>query len=290
MAEPDKLPEPPKEQKPTLTEQAIEDLSWEIPGARFLLNFFIREGKVVKNGWLAFAVIVGITIWLTHSWTNRDVDSKISTATNYISGELAKKETKISTLKGELSDAKQDRDKYQLLLAPFEAMAISKYTNAPLDQRLELYSQTLSAITNKLESDRPIIHLEINGQKIVGYDSPRVGMTWPAPPFLLNKNRQIAMRIFNDSDVSAEHINISFTAVTDTTNILADQWILEPINNGANHWHIVAIDSVDTMATWFPQTVTVSQAFNQPNLEAQIVIHADRSRTRLYPVTFIFPK
>jgi hypothetical protein len=42
--------------EPTPNQQAIEDLSWDIPFVRTIGNFFIRDGKAVKNGWLAVAI------------------------------------------------------------------------------------------------------------------------------------------------------------------------------------------------------------------------------------------
>lgn len=59
MAEPEVKP---PEQKLTPNQQAIEDLSWDILFFRTIWNFFVREGKIVKNGWLAIAVIVGISV------------------------------------------------------------------------------------------------------------------------------------------------------------------------------------------------------------------------------------
>jgi hypothetical protein len=135
----------PPEEKPTPNQQAVEDLSWDIPFARTIGNFFIREGKAVKNGWLAVAIIAGITFWLTHSLTEVNIDTEISGVTNYFNGE-------ISNLRGQLTDAKQDRDKYQVMLAPFEAMAIAKYTNAPLDQRLDLLANQMGTIQTNTDS------------------------------------------------------------------------------------------------------------------------------------------
>jgi hypothetical protein len=267
------MPEPSEnlpEQKPTPNQQAIEDLSWDIPFFRTFWNFFIQEGKAVKHGWVAVAIIAGISIWITHSCTKSGTDDKIS------------------NLKGQLTDAKQERDKYQMMLAPFEAYAIAKYTNAPLDQRLELYGQTLSAITNALASDKPVLHLEINGTKIGGYESPKPGVRIPSSPILLNTNRQIAMHIFNDSETTAEHISVDFIADIAPTNVLADQWILEPRNaNGWNHWHLVATDSYGSFQVWFPQTIEISQNFKQKYLVAQFIIHADRSKSRVYSINCI---
>ena len=281
MAESDKPPDSTKEPNLTPNQQAIEDLSWDIPFARPVWNFFVREGKAVKNGWVAVLIIAAIVFWFTHSWTQDGVDAKISGLENSF-------KSQISEIKGQLDDAKQDRDKYQLLLAPFQAMAIAKYTNAPLEQRLELYSQTLSAVTNELESDRPIIHLEINGQKFTSYVSPKLGTAIQLTPLILNTNRQIALQIYNDSETTAEHATVDFMADTDPTNIVADQWTLEPKSSGGmNHWRSVSDESIGSIGNWDFQTITISQNYNQPSLVAQIFIHADRSKTSEYAIGFI---
>jgi hypothetical protein len=175
------------------------------------------------------------------------------------------------------------------MLSPFEAFALAKYTNAPIEQRLEMLSATMSLITNALASDRPILHLEINGTKIASCESPKLGENLNLVPILLNTNRQIGLHIFNDSEVTAEHITIDFMAPVDSTNILADQWILEPKNpNGWNQWHSVAADSYGDIQVWSPQTVVISQGFKQRFLTGEFFIHADRSATWAYAVSFIF--
>ena len=245
----------------------------------------------MKHGWVAVAVMLGIAVYFTHHFTEGDVDAKIYNATNYWGAELVKREFDISELKGEMADAKHDRDHYQEMLAPFEAYAIAKYTNAPLDQRLEFYGQTLSVITNELASDKPVIYLEINGTKITSFESPKPGEIMPTTPVLLNTNRQIVLHIFNDSMVTAEHLTIDFMADIDPTNVLSDQWFLEPpSSNGWNHWHLVATDSYGASQAWYPQTIIISQNFNQPILTAQFSIHADRSKTWGYSIKFMLQK
>jgi hypothetical protein len=259
MAESD---DKPPEQKLTPNQQAIEDLSWDIIFFRTIWNFFVREGEVVKNDWLAIFVIVGIAVWITHSVTKSGIDDTVS------------------NLKGQLTEAKADRDKNQLMLAPFEAMAIAKNTNAPLNQRLDLLVNAMTAVTNAIASDKPVLHLEINGFKFTSYESPKVGDVMPSTSLLLNTNRQIALFVVNDSTVTAEHITVDFVADIDSSNILADQWVLEPkVLGGRNHWHSVATDTQGAMGGWTPQTIVISQTFKNRFLNGQFLIHADRSTT-----------
>ena len=211
-----------------------------------------------------------------------NLKTEIADTNSYFVGEF-------NNLKGQLADAKHDRDHYQEMLAPFEAYALAKYTNAPIDERLELYGQTLSVITNELAGDRPILHLEINGAKCGNYESPKLGTILQYTPTLVNTNRRIALYIVNDSEVTAEKTSIDFIADIDPTNVLADQWLLEPKSaNGWNHWHLVATDSYGDVQGWYPQAIIISQHFNQPFLMTQFSIHADRSKTWVYPVSFKF--
>jgi len=120
----------PPEQKLSPWKQFLEDLSWDITFVRAFGNLFLgilyEEGKGVKSGWFAFIIFTVIAFWGGFHYSERNIDAKLSGITNYFGGELGKRDADISNLKGQLCDAKQDRDKYQMMLAPFEAMAIAK--------------------------------------------------------------------------------------------------------------------------------------------------------------------
>jgi hypothetical protein len=152
MAEPE---EKPPEKEPSVWKQFLEDLSWDVPFARafgnLLLRLFVAEGKAVRHGWFAFVVFIGVAVWITHSRTEGDIDEKLSGITNYFSGQISGLNNQLSDLKGQLKDARQDRDKYQMMLAPFEAMAIAKYTNAPMDQRLDLLGNEMTAMESAIK-------------------------------------------------------------------------------------------------------------------------------------------
>ncbi len=271
MAEPEK----PAEEKLSPNQQVIEDLSWDIPFGRTIGNFFIREGKAVKNGWLAVAVIVGIAVIITHSRTEGDIDAKLSGLTNYFNGE-------ISNFKGQLADAKQDRDKYQMMLAPFEAMAIVKYTNAPMEQRLTLLSEMLVSI-------EPELNLEVEGIMLTNITFQLGSPIMPNITIMIGTNRDIPFKVGNVSESTAEHLTIDFVANIDPTNISADQWTLEPKNSdGENHWHLVATDTYGKDETWHTQTIHLKPSWRQNFLLGQIRTHAGRSKTKEYVVLFTF--
>ena len=292
MAESDKPPEQTPEQKPTPNQQAIEDLSWDIPFARTILNFFIREGKAVKNGWLAVGIIVGITIYCTRSCTEGDVDAQISAATNYFGGELLKKENETSYIKGQLTDAKQERDKYQLMLAPFEAMAIAKYTNAPLDQRLDLLAGEVADITNAMSvfAKHAILELQINGSTNLILNEPEIGNNEVRNSIIVT-NRQLRIRILNRSKYSSINSFIYFMSLLDATNIIIDGWQREPQTTGGfNSWKHSPDNSIPRNFAWDISTILISTNFIGDSFSAEFEIGSDNSESKIYFVGFHIQK
>src|ERR1051326_3583797 len=102
--------------------ELIDELSWEIPLLRPILFFFVKEGKAVKNGWVAFLIMAGMCIYATH--------------------EFGKKK---------LERAEQERDKYFQALQPWQALAASIYTNAPPDKRVDMLLTNVSDIRGVLD-------------------------------------------------------------------------------------------------------------------------------------------
>jgi hypothetical protein len=235
--------EKPPEQKPTPTQEALEELSWEIPFVRTIKPFFIKEGKAVKSGWVAVIVIICIAVFFTHHFTVNGIDVEISNLTNSFNGQ-------ISELKGQLADAKQDRDKYQMMLAPFQAMAIAKYTNAPMDQRLDLLANEMSVITNVLAGlklaglkfEKPSFIFFLNGKQVTN-DSI----------ITLPKDRKIIFTIVNKGNITAENLTADFSAPTDATNVDSPGWSEQNsiVNSKTmqkieefSHWTVVSDHSV----------------------------------------------
>ena len=234
----------------------------------------------MKHGWVAVVVIVGITAWLTHSWTEAGVDAKIAGLTNNFNNQ-------ISELKGELTDAKRDRDHYQELLAPFEAMAIAKYTNAPLDQRLDLLTQGMSAITNVLsniESGKPIFELLIDGFSIAN------NQTVP-----LKESREFKIGAGNKGEITAKNTTIDFSAPINATNLIfSTDWQPEPSTKQAdgtewNHWLAISLISEGKGDAFIAAPLTISTNFSAPFLPLKIKIHSDESKTQIYDIIIAIP-
>ena len=284
------------EQKRTPNQQAVEDASWDIPGFRTILNLLYSEGQFVRNGWIAILVVIGMTVFFTWSCTRDAYKDKISDLKD--DAEKANQErdqikNKLSEKDGEIADARHDRDHYQEMLAPFEALALAKYTNAPVEQSMAMLAETIGIITNELESDKPVIHLEINGQMLSGKESMKEGEMLIAMPIVLNTNREIKTRIFCDSEITAEHTTVDFCADLSSGDVVANQWNLsgKSIPLGWNAWRIVAADSFSSQSVWSPQAIIISQNYNKKNIfYAQFTIHADRSKSWSYAIIFFLNK
>jgi hypothetical protein len=276
--------ENPSEQKPTRNQETIDDLLWEIPFARPVWNFFVREGKAVKSGWVAVLLMVGLAIWITHSKTTSGVDGEISDITNAFNGQ-------ISDLKGQLGEARHESEHYEEMLAPFQAMAIAKYTNAPLDQRLDLLTASMTSFTNflqEMESERPKLELTVNGVKLP-YVENAPGVLVNGTPILTKKTDDIIIETENISAISAPHIVMDFISPIDTPNLAFSGWEQQPKNElGFNHWNIVSDISEGQFQTFLAQPLKISANFNAPYLYAQIYYHADNSMTYESAVTLIF--
>jgi hypothetical protein len=288
------VPEPEKPTasapaEPTLTpnQQAIEDISWDFPFVRVVWNFFIREGKAVKNGWVAVSIIVLIAVYLTRSCTKGDIDSKISDITNSFNG-------KISAFKGQLTDAKQDRDKYQVMLAPFEAMAIAKYTNVPIEQSIDLlFADMTSKITNMLSAaeypqanflfsfnDTNLISSESDPNKVVAINN-----------FITINDRKIRLNIMNPSKNAGINAFVIFSALIDPTNIIADGWYTQPkSSNGFNNWRYDVNHSIPQDVSWHISTIEISTNFNNDTLLIRFLVGSDNSVTKQYIVSCVLAK
>jgi hypothetical protein len=262
---PEKLPE----QKTTPNQQAIEDLSWDIVFFRTVWNFFVREGKVVKNGWVAIIIIVGISVWITHLITKGSTDDVIS------------------NLKGQLADAKQDRDKYQVMLAPFEAMALAKYTNAPLDQRLDLLTHEMDIVNNALSSmgnEKPNLGIIANEQTIES--NATIHITKRA-------SRTVQFLIINIGHGTASSLAFIFMTPLDRTNILVGNgWFYGGHgfvdNKTWNHWDVTGTRSIPSGGFTLTPCLTISSNYSEATFPAAVSVYADNAIMKTYPVIFKF--
>jgi hypothetical protein len=241
----------------------------------------------VKHGWFAFVVFMGLAVWITHSRTESGIDAKISGITNYFNGQ-------ISNLTGQLADARHDRDHYQEMLAPFEAFAIAKYTNAPIDQRLDLLFADLSAITNALqqmESKEINLSLMINDQTNLASSPYSPEGTWsPNNIITLSKTKEIRLTIMNGSEYSADRPSITFTVPIDSMYISAPGWEPYPKDlAGYSVWRLSLNDYLMSF-NMLPETpMFVLPTFTGTNIAALIEISSANSKSSYYTVNFLMP-
>jgi hypothetical protein len=282
----------PPEKKLSPWKQFLEDVSWDIWFFRafgnLLLGLFFEEGKAVKSGWFAFAVFTVIAFWSGCHYSERNIDAKLSDITNYFGGILAKKESDISELKGALANVKADRDKNQLLLAPFQAAALKIYTNEPLEQRLDLLAGELGEVSKQAK-----IGLSINNKtNLVETDLP-IGTTFTISNFIILNEREIRLHIHNESKFAAIKSFAILQTSIDKTNLTLDGWIPEPPHddghNRINNWRYDVTTSIPRQGEHHLSTIKISTNYTG-FIRAQFSIGADNAEGKMYMVDMVVPK
>ena len=205
-------------------------------------------------------------------------------ATNSLSRNLDEK-------RGELAQAIQERDKYQLLLSPFEAMAIAKYTNAPVDQRLDLLITAMTAFTNvlnRMESEKPNFALRINGTTLKEVDNTP-GAVVDSTPILIKKSDLVTIEVENTSKTTAQHVTIDFYAPINQTNFTTEGWNPEPGDGqGRNHWTITSQYPLPQHGIFQANPFKVLPGYNQQLLGAHIYVCADNSISHEFAALLLF--
>jgi len=302
MVEPE---DKPPEQKLSPWKQFLEDLSWDITFVRAFGNLFLgilyEEGKGVKSGWFAFIIFTVIAFWGGCHYSERNIDEKLSGITNYFGGELSKSESRITSLKDELDDAKRDRDKYQTdflnaqnALAPWMELANSQFSNAPISKRLTLLfnqaEENTELLTNAIENlnaEKATIGLSVNDIVLTNVDITR-GAAFTNTFIYTSKTNDIIFGIICASKtIPAINPVIRIVADINQTNIVTDGWSTEPKYTSQNQW--ICIDQ-KTLA--YPtQTIfkiKVLPNFKQVILPMQVYIHANNASPLEYGVVFVF--
>lgn len=220
----------------------------------------------------------------------RNLTNTIEATNSYYISKIGKLRDSISELNGELTDAKQDRNHYQEMLAPFEAMAIAKYTNAPMDQRLDLLTESMDSFTNilnEIQSEKPKLQLRINGI-ILPYVDNSPGAVVTGTQISIKKTDAISITISNSSVNTASHIVIDFLAPIDPTNIEAVGWSQQPSNGIGNHWDTMSDFSTAQYESFLASPLKISPNFKAQYLYAQIIYHAENSHAFKAAATFVF--
>lgn len=199
----------------------VWDLLWDLKSIKaYIENEFKHFSK------FPILVVLGVFIGGMAGWFTKShfADKELNTVTvayqstnSFLSGQL-------NSTKDELTNVKQECDKYQNMLAPFQALAEHIYTNVPSDQRLDsLTGQFVDFKTNlfaQIEAERPFFELYINNKLMTNYSYIDI-----------HDSRTLNIAIYNGASVSANEAIISLTTPpqVDPTNYIHDAyWQQEP--------------------------------------------------------------
>ena len=177
-------PTPPPKQRRTFLNTLRDSLLELRPEAKPWREYLVdrMQGMKLKR-WVfycALASVLSILLCVGVHYRDRSVSNSEILATNvFFSEAIGKLHDECTALSQKLADAqhsedvmRQERDKYQVMLAPFEAMALTRFTNGSIDQRLDLLAQSISFVTNALAfavPNLPYIKIEtLNGLPIDG--------------------------------------------------------------------------------------------------------------------------
>jgi hypothetical protein len=133
MAEEDSqrpIPSEPEKKAQTPNEKLVEDVLYDIPFATGFKNFFVREGKAVKNGWVAFFIFSGIAFWLGWSWGSSEIPSLKGDNDN-----LRRDNQLLSQKNGDL----------ELTIAPLIARAAKEFPGEEINESLKKIVDELAA-------------------------------------------------------------------------------------------------------------------------------------------------
>ena len=284
-------PMPPAPEKPTLNEQVIEEGVKKILFGTQIKEFFFPDGKHLRNDWLVIVIVIGLSVYGGLVYETHILNPKITKLTDSVK----LKDDAISELKGELKDAKQDRDKYQLQLAPFQAMAIKIYTNVLADERLDAFADQLTSVSSNLvaaiESERPYFEFYINNRLVTNGSSVS-----------LKANRRLELIVRNISSATAEGLSVELSAPlgVDPTNLICGQsWMGMPlgttVENGvistnamAYRWVIKSVRPIPERNSFGADTLELSTNLTYPVMTFQFDLYAVRSKRQTYIITLTF--
>lgn len=281
-------PPPPKPRRTIIS--VIQDVFLErYPEAKPVREYLGEKMPGVKlKRWVVFCLLtIGLAAlgsYLVHRADKSSFDSKVTSTNAFYAGELAKKESDISNLEGQLFDAKSERDKNQMLLAPFQAAALKIYTNEPLEQRLDLLVGKLGEMSILAN-----IELWINDNTNLIQTEAILHSRVAVSNYITLNDRKIHFKIFNYSKYPARNCYVAILAYIDPTNVVANGWEQEIQNlEGQHSWHCNANLSVPQFADWAASNIEISTNFADRVFIAQIDIGADNAENKTYFVNFSF--
>jgi hypothetical protein len=154
---------------------------------------------------------------------------------------------KASDISGQLTETRQERDTAQIRLAPFEGLAVSIYTNAPIGESLQKLFVAFSDITNELTVLKPKkseFSVTLNDNPLIRVDTKPSAMVVETN-LVLSVTNSIKFIAIETAETTAVHPSFDFFCASDPTNIFLDSgWYVESKTDDLYHWHSTSTDSV----------------------------------------------
>jgi len=191
----------------------------------------------------------------------------------------------MSDLHGQLTEAKADRDKYQMMLAPFQAAALKIYTNEPLQGRLDLLANEVSGLSRDAD-----LQLLINDStNLIEADVP-LGVSIVVSNAFFLTNREISMVVVNSSKYPSVKTRIDFNAEINATNLDTPGWRIQPPGSlGWPHWVYEDDSSIPHNFEWYASSIHVSTNYPSGYFRAECTLSSDNSKTRHFYMIFLVP-
>lgn len=162
-------------------------------------------------------------------------------------------------------------------------MAIAKYTNAALDQRLDLLANEMSEI-----SKQAILSMQINDRTNLIQTDVQSGQTVTVSNVVVLHDRQIQIYLSNKSKFPALKGCVDFLAKIDATNVDCPGWIPQPSDTlGNNHWRYDVDRSIAKDHAWHISTVTLSTNYSGKSFIGRFETDADNSEALDYLIQFV---
>lgn len=255
--------------------------------------------------WGFVLILLGLLTWgaisITHYCDKNDLKEVVHTNEINIAeitktnlAAIAGLSEKVVTLKEENSQMRQERDKYQMLLAPFQALALTTYTNGTVEQKLEKLGETILDVQNTIAFEKPNLLVEVNGEKLTpltvhfeGQMTNYIGSPINAAVILIPKSREVSFKVTNVSGAPAERLTILLSAQIEATNMISVGWNYMSFNKDIHQWSIVADNSVAEKVPFFANTLQISTNFSGAAFFGNITVYANRAKTVAYPAVFL---
>ena len=125
-----KAPPPLSKKEASPVKKLVEDIASDIPFVTAFYNFLFAEGKLVKNGWLAFLIIAGLALWIGYDWRGSEVE---------------KMKTDIENLKRDNQLLNQKNGDLELTIAPLIARAAKEFPGEEINESLKKIVSELAA-------------------------------------------------------------------------------------------------------------------------------------------------